>query len=701
MNWLKKIKARNVFGDMICNFFNKLIVRQTLIGVIFSVLLFILIVINVAPEKISVSIGEFAPRDIRVTKDIVDQKATKELKKEAREKVEPRHIIDLSIQVKARSEIKNFFQLLYKLKNNSKENLKIQDKLNLLKEDLNVKLSKENYLILLDNDLETLKKLESYVTDITSQVMSTGVKAEELKYERENVNKIFDNLDDLNEDIKNVGKIITNSKIQPNRFLDVETTEDKKQEAANNVAPVILKQGQIIVREGEKINSSHLDLIRKTGLLKESEGIELSVGIGSLLIVLMFLAVVIVYMYFLNKEILRNCKQLTILSIIVLSILVISKPLYGISEYLIPIATASMLISILVDARLSVLINVIISLILGLITKNDINLMVICIVGGTIGAIGVVKTSQRHNIFLVGLIVSIANVITIISFGLINDIQIKIILIKSLYGILNGVFAAILTIGSLPLWESLFNIVTPLKLLELSNPNHPLLKKLLLEAPGTYHHSIVVGNLSEAAAEAVKGNTLVARVGAYYHDVGKLKRPYFFKENQLSGVNPHDKLNPNLSTLIITSHIKDGIEMASKYRLPQMIKDIIREHHGTTLVAYFYHKAISGENADLIQEESFRYNGPKPQSKEAAIIMLADSVEAAVRSIQEASKGKIEGLVRKIISDKLGDGQLDECHLTLKDLDTIANSFVNILLGIFHDRVEYPKLDLSELKGGN
>ena len=233
----------------------------------------------------------------------------------------------------------------------------------------------------------------------------------------------------------------------------------------------------------------------------------------------------------------------------------------------------------------------------------------------------------------------------------------------------------------------------------MSNPNQPLLKRLLLEAPGTYHHSIIVGNLSEAAAEAIKANPLIARVGAYYHDVGKLKRPYLFKENQMGGENPHDKLNPNLSTLIITNHVKHGMELGKKYKVPGIIKDIIKQHHGTTLVAFFYHKALNGENPELVQEKSFRYEGPKPQSKEAAIIMIADSVEAAVRSMVEPSKGKIEGLVRKIIQDKLKDGQLDECDLTLKELNTIANSFLNVLTGIFHERIEYPNLDIKELKG--
>lgn len=366
-----------------------------------------------------------------------------------------------------------------------------------------------------------------------------------------------------------------------------------------------------------------------------------------------------------------------------------------------PISAATMLIALLINPKLAILTNIILSMIIGLITNNDFNMIIFLLIGGTAGVFAIKNTHQRYNILLTGILVSGINILLIISYGLIGNLEIYDIMNRCLYGALNGLFSAILTIGSLPLWESIFGILTPLKLLELSNPNQPLLKKLLIEAPGTYHHSIVVGNLSEAAAEAVDGNALLARVGAYYHDVGKLVRPYFFKENQFNGDNPHDKLNPNLSTLIITNHTKDGLELAQKYKLPSQISDIIKQHHGETLVSYFYHKALNAENSNAIKPETFRYDGPKPQTKEAAIVMLADSSEAAARAMKEPSKGKIEGLVREIIKGKLNDGQLDECNLTLKDLDIIANAFVSVLMGIFHERIEYPKLDLAELKGGN
>jgi putative nucleotidyltransferase with HDIG domain len=264
-------------------------------------------------------------------------------------------------------------------------------------------------------------------------------------------------------------------------------------------------------------------------------------------------------------------------------------------------------------------------------------------------------------------------------------------LTNAMFAFVGGILSAVLTIGTLPFLEATFDIITPIKLLELSNPNQPLLRRLLIEAPGTYYHSILVGNLAEAAAEEIGANSLLCRIGAYYHDIGKLKRPYFFKENQITKDNPHNKITPNLSTLIITSHVKDGVDLATKNKLPSSVINIIREHHGNTLVAYFYHKAMNSEVAEAVTEDKFRYNFPRPQSKEAAIVMLADSVEAYIRSLTEPTQNQVEQGVRKIIKDKLQDEQLDKTDLTLKDLDLVVKAFVKVLAGIFHDRIEYPE----------
>jgi len=693
-----KIKDKP-FKSKISNFFKKTIVSQLMILSVFTVLLFLITSGNIAPEKMSIKIGDLAPDDIMATKDIIDEEATDKLKQEAMDKVEPRYRVDTSIQVKVKNEIKEFFDLTREIK--KLEEITLSNKIALLNGQSNIVLDESDYntaIRLSDDDLLTL---ENNINEIIIQIMGYGIKEEELEYEKQNVIKNFENLENLSKDARNLGINIINSIIRPNWFLDIETTQQKKNEAAEQISPIVIKEGQIIIEKNQKIDQRIFSLIKETGLIKESEGLDYNVIFATLIIIVIIETVLAAYLYIFEKKVFNNPKLLLILSLIILSVVLISKSIYGISGYLMPISAAAMLVTLLINPRLAILTNIILSIVIGFITHNDFNMVIFLLLGGTAGVFAIKNTHQRYNILLTGIVVSVINILLIISFGLIGNQEIYDILSRCLYGALNGLFSAILTIGSLPLWESIFGILTPLKLLELSNPNQPLLKKLLLEAPGTYHHSIVVGNLSETAAEAVEGNALLARVGSYYHDVGKLIRPYFFKENQFNGDNPHDKINPNLSTLIITNHTKNGLELAQKYKLPKQISDIIKQHHGETLVTYFYHKALNGENSNTIKPENFRYDGPKPQTKEAAIVMLADSCEAAARAMREPSKGKIEGLVREIIKSKLSDGQLDECDLTLRDLDTIANAFVGVLLGIFHERIEYPKLGLAELKGGN
>ncbi|MBQ2994459.1 MAG: HDIG domain-containing protein [Peptococcaceae bacterium] len=313
---------------------------------------------------------------------------------------------------------------------------------------------------------------------------------------------------------------------------------------------------------------------------------------------------------------------------------------------------------------------------------------VVALLGGLTGCLGVSTLGQRSDISRTAFAIAGINAISITGLGLIQSQTVDVILYGVGFGIFNGLISSIFTMGVLPYLETLFGITTSIRLLELANPNQPLLKRLMTEAPGTYHHCIMVGNLGEAAADAIGANGLEVRLGAYYHDIGKLKRPYFFAENQFSGANPHDNITPQLSTLIITSHVKDGLEMAREEKLPPILMDMIGQHHGDSTVSYFYYKAKSlDENA---REQDFRYENPKPQTKEAAILMMADTVEAAVRSKKDATPGQIEGFIRTLIKGKLNDGQFDECELTFRDLDQIAVAFARVINGIYHKRVEYP-----------
>lgn len=691
---LKQFKKSSIYQSL-----RKEKVKRSILLVLFTVLLFAIVVDGIAPEKISVEIGDVASEDIRATKDIIDTELTEKLREDAKNRVEPRHRVDTSVQVKIKDDIKQFFSIVKKMDGN--EDISLEEKQKNLIDQNYVKLDIEDYDIILKQNTQTNMLLENNIYETINQVMGVGIKEEEIEYEKSNINKTFQNFENLPEDLKTTGANIVNNTIKPNRFLDVETTQQKIQEATEQIEDIVIKEGQIIVERSQIIDEKSYNLIKKTGLIKENDKMDYGVVVGVFVLILILELVIIGYLFIFDRKVFHDTKLLTILSMIIIVVTLISQLISTISGYLIPISIATMLISIIINPKFAILVNLVLSIVLGISTSSEVSVMVVSLLGGIAGAFAAFNTQQRYNIIVTGLIVSGINMFTILGFGLVNNLEVNELLRRIMYGFTNGLFSSIVAIGSLPLWENIFGVITPLKLLELSNPNQPLLKRLLLEAPGTYHHSVLVGNLSEAAAEVVDANPLLTRVGAYYHDVGKLKRPYFFKENQISHDNPHDKINANLSALVITNHTKDGVALAKSYKVPKEVTDIINEHHGTTLVAYFYHKALNSEESSQVSEDRFRYEGPKPQTKEAAIIMLADSVEAAVRSMSAPNKGKIEVLVRNIIKGKLNDGQLDECALTLKDLNNIGTSFTNVLMGIYHQRIEYPSLDLSELKGGS
>lgn len=480
--------------------------------------------------------------------------------------------------------------------------------------------------------------------------------------------------------------------------VDTEATETAKAKILATVTPVyrtILK-GEMIVSKGQVITEEQYDILYLMGYADE---VNISKIAGSLAIILLvLLGITIIYMRTFCKDKYRDLGymqilMLTVLVLVILDELILSvtvSPSADISAqigFLLPSAMGTMLVATLFNPNMAVFFNGIFAIFAGILT-GDVQFVLLSLISGMVGAIGIIRLTERSDLYKTALYIALINVIVIGAWGILNRTIWDVIWVGMLFGILNGVFSAVLTLGLLPLIESMFGVTTSIKLLELSNPNQPLLKKLMLEAPGTYHHSVMVGNLGEAAAEAVGADGLIVRVGAYYHDIGKIKRPYFFTENQFNGENPHDKISPTLSALIITSHVKDGVEMATEAKLPPMIIDMIAQHHGNSLISYFYQKAK--ETDEEVREEDYRYEQPKPQTKEAAILMMADTVEAAVRSKTGATPGQIEGFIRTLIKGKLNDGQFDECDLTFKDLDKIAETFGRVINGIYHKRIEYP-----------
>jgi len=327
----------------------------------------------------------------------------------------------------------------------------------------------------------------------------------------------------------------------------------------------------------------------------------------------------------------------------------------------------------------------------GFMAGGSLELAVYALVGGLIASLSLSKVERLSAFFWAGVYVALSNLAVILSFHLPQqDYDTVQLLTLAGFSLVNGGLSASLTVAGFYLLGTLFDITTSLQLMELARPTHPLLRQLLLKAPGTYHHSILVSNMAEEAAGRIGADALLARVGAYYHDVGKIIQPHFFVDNQVEGVNVHERLDPRTSAQIIISHVEDGLDLAKKYGLPSKVRDFISQHHGTGLATYFYHQARESEG-DEANEEDFRYSGPKPQTKETAIVMLADSCEAAVRAERPDSLEGVKELVRKITGGKMLDGQLDECDLTLHDLGEIRGAFVSILQGVFHPRIKYPE----------
>jgi putative nucleotidyltransferase with HDIG domain len=340
---------------------------------------------------------------------------------------------------------------------------------------------------------------------------------------------------------------------------------------------------------------------------------------------------------------------------------------------------------------LAIAVTVLFSIIVGFMASGSLELTVYALLGGLIASLSLSRVEKLNAFFWAGVYVALANLVVVLAFRLPKqDYDAVQLLTLAGLSLVNGGLSASLTVAGFYLLGTLFDITTSLQLMELARPTHPLLRELLLKAPGTFHHSILVSNMAEEAAGRIGADALLARVGAYYHDVGKITRPYFFVDNQMGGVNVHERLDPQTSAQIIVSHVNDGLDLAKRYRLPSKVRDFIPQHHGTSLATYFYRQALESEGGN-VNEEDYRYPGPKPQTKETAIVMLADGCEAAVRAEHPDSLEGIEELIRKIIDSKMLDRQLDECDLTLRDLDEIRSAFVSILQGVFHPRVKYPE----------
>ncbi|MFA5389121.1 MAG: HDIG domain-containing metalloprotein [Candidatus Omnitrophota bacterium] len=486
-----------------------------------------------------------------------------------------------------------------------------------------------------------------------------------------------------------------NEILMPNIKYQEEDTLSRKQAVAAKIKPtyktIEVRKNELILSKGGRISKedmAKLDAIEQ----REPYPFKITAFFGIALLIVLFMILLVLYIEFYEPDLIVGNKELILLASISVLMILASK-LIIMSPWpsnLIPVSAASMLIALLLNNRLAIMTTCFLSIIIGMIAGGRLDIAGSSIVGGMIGIFAVRNVRRRSQLISAGLAVGFANMTYSIGIGFINSLDFGIYITEAFLGLLNGLMSAIIVTGILPIFETVSKTITDISLLEIADLNHPILKEMVIKAPGTYHHSLVVGNLAEAACESIGANALLARVSSYFHDIGKIDKAEYFSENQ-TGASMHDKLSPTMSSLIITNHVKNGVELAERYGLNRKIVDIIRQHHGTGLVFYFFKRALEKTEGEEVLEEGFRYPGPKPQTKEAACVLLADSVEAASRTLEDPAPSSLQGLVKKIINNKFIDGQLDECELTLKDLEKIAEVFTHILTGIYHTRIGYPE----------
>ncbi|MCO6449395.1 MAG: HDIG domain-containing protein [Caldilineales bacterium] len=500
----------------------------------------------------------------------------------------------------------------------------------------------------------------------------------------------------LNDDETSVVSEIVQGLLRPNSFFDAERTETAQTEAVNAVEPVdrTIAAGEIIVRSGDRLDALDIEALNSLGLLNVRRTWRDYLGAGLLAVTLTLL--MMAFTSYQRPEIWSERLQVLLLGVIFAAFVVLAKiitPAQGVVAYLLPLAAMTMLLGSLIDLSIGVIATVVVAILIAVYTGGNTEIVVYALVGSLAGGLALGRGERLNSFARAGVWIILAN-LTVLAIFRVSQIEIidsRTLLELASAAVINGIFASSFTLVVYYLLGQVFGLTTSLQLLELSRPTQPLLRQLLLKAPGTYYHTLLVSNMAEEAANAIGADSLLTRVGGYYHDIGKTVRPYFFFENNRDGINPHDRLDPYTSARIIISHVSDGIDLANKYRLPQTIVNFIREHHGTTRVEYFYHMASQEHDSPEMMDESlFRYPGPRPRSRETAILMLADGCEATVRAMNPETPEEMLEVINSVINRRLLSGQLADSPLTLRDLDMISSAFLRVLQSVHHPRIKYP-----------
>lgn len=645
---------------------------------------------NFFTQKVSVQIGEIAKETYYAPFQVENEVATIRKKQEAVASVEPIYKKDSTIQEKAIGNIEALFDAVETLKSTDLEN---ENKLETLSNRSPIALYNEQYTALLNTTYDMLNNMKEVCMSIVSYLLNEGIVSEE----NSQVRLLIENTD-LTVSMKRIAEDIIQNVLEPNVIIDEVATNEQKKLVQDKVDTVYVLAQEKIVEKGARITEESYKLLEKVGYLETNYAIKYKQYLGVLGIILLAGGIFYLYLYktyitvdhtiaFSQKN-----KRLSLIFILFGLALIITRVCLKLPFVFLPFGAACMILTLSLTSQIAFMTHILIVIFSSLVFKGDIVFILYFLISGIISILGMSTIQQRSKTVINGLLIGVIQFILYIVLKLLVGTELTItILTEGVIAFLVGLLSVVAVIGALPMFESFFEFVTPMQLLEMTKPDQPILKRLLLEATGTYYHSLLVANLAETAATSIEANSLLARVGGYYHDIGKLTCSNYFKENQGS-TNPHDYLTPRESYEVIVSHVTAGLKLADEYQLPNYVKDFISQHHGTGITQYFYVQAQKMSDTP-IDEKEFAYPGPKPQTKETALVMLADIVEATTRSMQDklGHEVSIEDIVRKSVKQKLDEGQLSECSLYISDLEKIIDSFTKMLTGIYHQRIAYPE----------
>ena len=699
---MRKIRFLNIISDIYTS--SKWV--NLLIFLLFSILLTALLASKYFFFQSLISVEGTSLKEIKAPKTIkvIDTFKTEQLKKEVSAKVEP--ILTPAEDTYIKNNLLSIFNTIEKIRQSDDSNEIKKSKIEVLFyiSDNSTKNYILNYFLSSSDD--TINEIKLKASEILDNILKEGIT--EKVFEKDNISRIIFKYmpHNVSQGQIRIISALLEQVIMPNMVVDELATEIAKKNAANSVSPYIIKfeKGENIVFQGEPVTKVKREALSKAGY----NVLELNyLGLFGIynLVIIGILSLIYYLQFFDKKYLVRN--YLSIIGMLVLIMAAIGATLNdSLSIYLLPFGAFSMLLAIFTNPRISIFASVLLVSIMGITLQISTQAVVVFSIISLISAISAsrIRYSRRVDLIKSGIEISLGMLLLISCTYIIEmcvvDISMDLMIKDIISGIFTGFSSGIIVLGSIPILESVFKIITPFGLAELADHNQPLLKRLQFEAPGTFAHSLSVSNLCEAASESIVADPILARVGALYHDIGKLKRPLFFVENQsYFGIdNPHSKLNPRLSKMVIMAHPRDGMDLAREYHLPSQIQDFIIQHHGETLASYFYNEAIKQEGIENVSKDQFRYSGPKPNTKETAILMIVDAVESASRTLKDFSQEAIDNMIQKIINDRLEDGQLSDSPLTLKDLKIISSTLNRLLRAAHHQRVKYHENIIHELE---